>query len=77
MEDIKSETKNQYVQNILFSIQSYGYEVVEYSPLNSGFFIKKINPNVNEETMYLPAIIKEVQGIKIVVAEGVVYIPKN
>lgn len=77
MEDIKSETKNQYVQNILFSIQSYGYEVVEYSPLNSGFFIKKINPNVNEETMYLPAIIKEVQGIKIVAAEGVVYIPEN
>lgn len=77
MEDIKSETKNQYVQNILFSIQSYGYEVVEYSPLNSGFFIKKINPNVNEETMYLPAIIKEVQGIKIVAAEGIVYIPEN
>lgn len=77
MEDIKNETKNQYIQNMLFSIQSYGYEVVEYSPLNSGFFIKKINPNVNEETMYLPAIIKEVQGIKIVAAEGVVYIPEN
>lgn len=76
MEDIKNETKNQYIQNMLFSLQSYDYEVIEYSHLNSGFFIKKMNPNVKEETMYLPAIVKEVQGIKVAVAQGVVYIPK-
>lgn len=61
---------------MLFSLQSYDYEVIEYSHLNSGFFIKKMNPNVKEETMYLPAIVKEVQGIKVAVAQGVVYIPK-
>ena len=77
MEDLKNETKNQYVQNMLFCLQGYGYELVVYSLPTSGFFTKKMNPNVSEETMYLPAIVKDVNGTKIVVAQGVVYIPAN
>ena len=75
MENFQTGTKNQYVQNMLFSLQGYGYEVVALSEPNSGFFIKKINPNVTKETMYLPAIVKEVEGVKIIVAQGIVYIP--
>lgn len=77
MEDLKNEAKNQYVQNILFCLQGYGYELVEYTLPTSGFFTKKMNPNVSEETMYLPAIVKDVNGTKIVVAQGIVYIPTN
>ncbi len=77
MEDLKNETKNQYVQNMLFCLQGYGYELVEYSLPTSGFFTKKMNPNISEETMYLPAIVKDVNGTKIVVAQGIVYIPAN
>lgn len=75
MENFQTGTKNQYVQNMLFSLQGYGYEVVALSESNSGFFIKKINPNVTKETMYLPAIVKEVEGVKTIVAQGIVYIP--
>lgn len=77
MENLKNENKNQYVQNMLFCLQGYGYELVEYSLPTSGFFAKKMNPNVSEETMYLPAIVKDVNGTKIVVAQGIVYIPAN
>lgn len=77
MEDLKNISKNQYVQNMLFSLQSYGYELVKYSSSNSGFFTKKINPNVSEETMYLPAIVKNCNGTKVVVTQGIVYIPAN
>lgn len=77
MEDIKNGTKNQHVQNMLFSLQGYGYELVEYSSSVSGFFAKKTNPNVSEETMYLPAIVKNHNGTKVVVAQGIVYIPAN
>lgn len=75
MENLKNENKNQYVQNMLFCLQGYGYELVEYSLSTSGFFAKKMNSNVSEETMYLPAIVKDVNGTKIVVAQGIVYIP--
>lgn len=75
MENLKSENKNQYVQNMLFNLQGYGYSVVEYTDATSGFFTKKANPNVTEITMYLPAIIKDVHGTPSVVTEGVVYIP--
>lgn len=75
MEDLKNGTKNQYLQNMLFCLQGYGYELVEYSLANSGFFTKKNNPNVAEETMYLPAIIKNVEGTKVIAAPGVVYVP--
>ena len=75
MENLKNENKNQYIQNMLFCLQGYGYELVEYSLPTSGFFAKKMNPNVSEETMYLPAIVKDVNGTKIVVAQGIVYIP--
>lgn len=64
MENLKNEQKNQYVQNMLFCLQGYGYELVEYSLPTSGFFTKKMNPNVSEETMYLPAIVKGVNGTK-------------
>lgn len=77
MENLQNETKNQYVQNMLFCLQGYGYELVEYSLPTSGFFAKKMNPNVSEETMYLPAIVKDVNSTKIVVAQGVVYIPQK
>ena len=77
MEDLKNDAKNQHVQNMLFCLQGYGYELVEYSLPSSGFFTKKMNPNVSEETMYLPAIVKDVNGTKIVVAQGIVYIPAN
>ena len=77
MEDLKNDAKNQHVQNMLFCLQGYGYELVEYSLPTSGFFTKKKNPNVSEETMYLPAIVKDVNGTKIVVAQGIVYIPAN
>ena len=77
MEDLKNDAKNQHVQNMLFCLQGYGYELVEYSLPTSGFFTKKMNPNVSEETMYLPAIVKDVNGTKIVVAQGIVYIPAN
>ena len=77
MEDLKNDAKNQHVQNMLFCLQGYGYELVEYSLPTSGFFTKKMNPNVSEETMYLPAIVKDVNGTKIVVAQGIVYIPTN
>lgn len=77
MENLKNETKNQYVQNMLFCLQGYGYELVEYTLPTSGFFTKKMNPNVSEETMYLPAIVKDVNGIKVVVVQGIVYIPKK
>ncbi len=75
MENLKSESKNQYVQNMLFNLQGYGYNVVEYSDATAGFFSKKINPNVSEITMYLPAITKDVHGTPSVVTEGIVYIP--
>lgn len=77
MEDLKNDAKNQHVQNMLFCLQGYGYELVGYSLPTSGFFTKKMNPNVSEETMYLPAIVKDVNGTKIVVAQGIVYIPAN
>lgn len=77
MEDLKNDAKNQHVQNMLFCLQGYSYELVEYSLPTSGFFTKKMNPNVSEETMYLPAIVKDVNGTKIVVAQGIVYIPAN
>ena len=77
MENLKNDAKNQHVQNMLFCLQGYGYELVEYSLPTSGFFTKKMNPNVSEETMYLPAIVKDVNGTKIVVAQGIVYIPAN
>ena len=77
MEDLKNDAKNQHMQNMLFCLQGYGYELVEYSLPTSGFFTKKMNPNVSEETMYLPAIVKDVNGTKIVVAQGIVYIPAN
>lgn len=77
MEDLKNDAKNQHVQNMLFCLQGYGYELVGYSLPTSGFFTKKMNPNVSEETMYLPAIVKDVNGTKIVVAQGIVYIPVN
>lgn len=77
MEDLKNDAKNQHVQNMLFCLQGYGYELVEYSLPTSGFFTKKMNPNVSEETMYLPAIVKDVNSTKIVVAQGVVYIPQK
>lgn len=75
MENLKSENKNQYVQNMLFNLQGYGYTVVEYSDATAGFFSKKVNPNVLDITMYLPAIIKDIHGTPSVVAEGIVYIP--
>lgn len=75
MEDIKNGTKNQYVQNMLFNLQGYGYRVVVYSAENAGFFAKKPNPNVTEETMYLPAIVKDVEGLPVIAAEGIVYTP--
>ena len=77
MEDLKNDAKNQHVQNMLFCLQGYGYELVEYSLPTSGFFTKKMNPNDSEETMYLPAIVKDVNGTKIDVAQGIVYIPAN
>lgn len=77
MEDIKNGTKNQHVQNMLFSLQGYGYELVEYSSSVSGYFAKKTNPNVSEETMYLPAIVKNHNGTKVVATQGIVYIPAN
>ena len=77
MENIKNGTKNQHVQNMLFSLQGYGYELVEYSSSVSGFFAKKTNPNVSKETMYLPAIVKNCNGTKVVAAQGIVYIPAN
>ncbi len=75
MENLRSEDKNQYVQNMLFNLQGYGYNVVEYSDTTAGFFSKKVNPNVSEITMYLPAITKDIQGTPSVVTEGIVYIP--
>jgi len=75
MENLKSDDKNQYVQNMLFNLQGYGYSVVEYSDATAGFFTKKVNPNVSEITMYLPAITKDIHGTPSVVAEGIVYIP--
>ncbi|MBQ0142852.1 MAG: hypothetical protein KBT06_08665 [Prevotellaceae bacterium] len=77
MEDMKSETKNQHIQNMIFSLQGYGYEVITFSESNSAYFTKKMNPNVSELTMYLPAIIREVEGTKVIAAQGIVYIPKN
>lgn len=77
MEDINNQTKNQNIQNLRFSLQGYGYDVVEYSSSNISFFIKMINPNVANETMYLPAIIKNINGEKVAVAQGVVYVPKK
>lgn len=77
MENLKNENKNQFVQNMLFCLQGYDYELVQYTLSTSGFFTKKMNPNVSEETMYLPAIVKVVNGTKVVVAQGIVYIPKK
>ena len=77
MENHKSNTPNQYVQNMLFCLQGYGYEVEIFSESNSASFIRKINPNVTEPTMYLPAIVKEIGGVKSVVAQGIVYLPKE
>ena len=77
MENIKSETENQYVQNMIFSLQGYGYEIVQYSESTTGYFTKKINPGVTVATMYLPAIIREIEGTKIVAAPGIVFIPQK
>lgn len=76
-ENMDKDVKNQYVQNIIFNLQGYGYDIVSYNDATAGFFTKKGNPNVTQEVMYLPAIIKEIEGTKIVVAEGIVYTPIN
>lgn len=75
MENIKKDTKDPNVQNMQRSLQVYGYKIVEYSTATAGFFSKRINPNVSEETMYLPAIVKEIDDINTIVVEGIVYIP--
>ena len=77
MENKNSESKNQHIQNMLFNLQGYGYRIVEYSPADAGFFAKKINPNVTEETMYLPAIVKDVEGVPVLAVEGIVFTPAN
>lgn len=77
MENKNSENKNQHIQNMLFNLQGYGYRIVEYSPADAGFFAKKINPNVTEETMYLPAIVKDVEGTPVLAVEGIVFTPAN
>lgn len=77
MEDMKNDTKNQYVQNMLFNLKGYGYRVVGYTAADAGFFAKKPNPNVTKETMYLPAIVKDTASTPTVAAEGIVYIPLN
>ena len=77
MKYIKSGKEDQLVQNLLFSMESYGYKMVEYSENVSGFFTKRTNPRVNEETMYLPAIVKGTGDAPIVVAFGIVYIPSK
>lgn len=76
-ENMEGERKNQNIEDIIFSIQGYGYEVVEFNHSTSGFFTKKLNPNVAEDTMYLPAIVKDVEGTKVVAAQGIVYVPAN
>ena len=76
MEDMKNEKKSPIIQNMIFVLQGYGYEVVEYSKETTGFFAKKINPNVSGETMYLPAIVKETDGGKTIAVQGIVYVPK-
>lgn len=78
MEDLKAEKKSQSLHNILFSLESYGYKFVEYSDAVGGYFNKKVNPNVSELTMYLPAIIMEnKEGLSILVSEGIVYVPQR
>lgn len=77
MEDMKSEKKNQHIQNMIFSLQGYGYELVVFTDENAGYFTKKVNPNVSEITMYLPAIIRNIEGTKVVAAQGIVYLPKK
>ena len=78
MENLKAEKTSQFLQNILFSLESYGYKFVEYSEKVGGYFNKKGNPNVSEPTMYLPSIIMENnEGMPIVVCEGIVYMPQK
>lgn len=76
-EYIKSGKNNQFVQNLLFSMEGYGYKLVEYSDSTSGFFTKKLTKNVSETTMYLPAIIKSYNEFRVIVAPGIVYIPSK
>lgn len=76
-EYIKSGKNNQFVQNLLFSMEGYGYKLVEYSDSTSGFFTKKLTKNVSEATMYLPAIIKSYNEFRVIVAPGIVYIPSK
>lgn len=76
-EYIKSGKNDQLVQNLLFSMEGYGYELVEYSDSVSGFFTKKLTKNVSETVMYLPAIVKNKDEFRDVVVPGIVYIPSK
>lgn len=78
MENLKNAQKNPYVENILFSLKAYGYELAEYGQDSCGYFRKQIKVGIETATMYLPAIIKtNEQGLTYVVEEGVLFVPEN
>lgn len=69
---------NDTIQNLVMTLNIYGYSIVSYSPDKDVHFTKQIKHGISEPTMYLPAIIKETEDGKMVTAiSGVLYIPQS
>ncbi|QFQ12811.1 hypothetical protein C7Y71_007145 [Pseudoprevotella muciniphila] len=72
-------SNNKYVESLIADFENYGYKIVKLSPETRSYFSYKINPKVDSETMYLPAITKKTDGEskEIVVEKGIVYVPEQ
>ena len=77
-ENKKESSYNKHVDTLIDDFENYGYKVVELSTDTRSYFTFKTNPRVDSEVMYLPAIIKIVDGWKDeIIEKGVVYMPEN
>jgi len=77
-ENKKESSYNKHVDTLIDDFENYGYKVVELSTDTRSYFTFKTNPRVDSEVMYLPAIIKIVDGGKDeIIEKGVVYMPEN
>ena len=75
----KKQNESQAVECLISDFENYGYKVVELTPENRSCFSFTVNPRVEEETMYLPAVVRinkngEAENM---VENGIVYVPKQ
>lgn len=76
-DDIKSDEKNQIIENLVLQMNAYGYQVVTYSQENKNYFANQVKVGIETPEMYLPAIIKvDENGTATIAKEGILFIPK-